>query len=221
MTRESPTSKAPRLVVSAGPTREHIDPIRFLTNESSGRMGFAIAEAAARAGCRVTLVAGPVALETPAGVERVDVVSALEMRAAIVKAFAKADALIMAAAVADFRPVKKLAGKWRAKDSLRERVSLELTRNPDILAEVARAKGRRLAVGFALETADGERRARRKLARKNLDFIVLNDEKTLNVERASVNVLGRDASVRRIVNQTKRHIAERLVELVLDELARR
>jgi phosphopantothenoylcysteine decarboxylase/phosphopantothenate--cysteine ligase len=219
--RQRAKSRRPRLVVTAGPTREHLDPVRFLSNESSGRMGFAIAQAARRAGFDVTLVAGPVALATPRGVERIDVVSALEMRSAVAAAFARADALVMAAAVCDFRPARRLAGKWRAKDGGAKRVSLELTRNPDILAEVARAKGRRLAVGFALETSDGERRARRKLARKALDFIVLNDESVLNQARTTVTVFGRDGSARRITNQTKQRVARTLVELVRDELARR
>ena len=132
-----------RVVVSAGPTREYIDPVRYMSNESSGRMGFAIAASAARAGHAVTLVAGPVALETPPGVRRVDVVSAREMLAAVREAFRGADALYMAAAVADWRPARERSGKWRAKDSGAETTTLELRRNPDILATVARGKGER------------------------------------------------------------------------------
>ena len=101
------------VVVSAGPTREYVDPVRYLSNESSGRMGFAIAAALAKHGVEVTLIAGPVALQTPEGVQRVDVVSAREMLAAVSKAFRFADALVMSAAVADWRPTRKLAGKWR------------------------------------------------------------------------------------------------------------
>jgi phosphopantothenoylcysteine decarboxylase/phosphopantothenate--cysteine ligase len=208
-----------RLVVTAGPTREYLDPVRFLSNESSGRMGFAIAEAAARAGARVTLIAGPVALETPRGVERIDVGSALEMLAATRKAFARADALVMAAAVADFRPTRRLSGKWRAKDRGAKRVRLELTRNPDILATVARRRGRRIAVGFALETADGVRRARKKLERKGLDLIVLNDETALNARRTTVTVLDARGGKRRIVNQTKPRVARELVVIVERALA--
>jgi phosphopantothenoylcysteine decarboxylase/phosphopantothenate--cysteine ligase len=179
-------------------------------------MGFAIAEAAAARGCAVTLIAGPVALATPAGVRRVDVVSAREMLAATARAFARADALFMAAAVCDFRPARRLAGKWRAKDAGSDFVSLELTRNPDILANVARGKGRRLVVGFALETADGERRARAKLVRKGLDYIVLNDETALNAERTRVTVIGRDAQ-RRVLAGTKRRVAQALVDLVAQD----
>ncbi len=202
-----------KVVVTAGPTREYVDPVRYLSNESSGRMGFEIARAAATAGFGVTLVAGPVGLETPAGVHRVDVVGARDMLAATRKAFRGADALYMAAAVADWRPARRLAGKWRAKDGGAERTSLDLVRNPDVLATLARGKGNRLVVGFALETADGERRARRKLARKGLDYIVLNDDSALNASRATVSILGRDGSVRHLENRPKPAVARVLVRL--------
>jgi phosphopantothenoylcysteine decarboxylase/phosphopantothenate--cysteine ligase len=125
----------------------------------------------------------------------------------------------MAAAVADWRPARKLSGKWRAKDGGAERTTLELIKNPDVLATVARsARGKdgRLVVGFALETADGLRRARKKLERKGLDFIVLNDDSALNAERTTVTILGRDGSERRIENRTKAAVARALVGLVRD-----
>jgi phosphopantothenoylcysteine decarboxylase/phosphopantothenate--cysteine ligase len=204
----------PHVVVTAGPTREYVDPVRYISNVSSGKMGFEIAAAAARSGCKVTLVAGPVRLETPAGVERVDVESARDMLAAVRAAFRGADALIMAAAVADWRPARRLAGKWRKKDDGGERAVLELVKNPDVLATVAKRKGRRIVVAFALETGDGERRARRKMARKNADFVVLNDETALNAERSSATILARDGSSRRLARRPKREIAAALVELV-------
>lgn len=215
-------SRRPRLhvLVTAGPTREAIDSVRFLSNESSGRMGFEVAAAAARRGHRVTLVAGPVHLPTPRGVERVDVVSAREMLAAARAAFAEADALVMAAAVADFRPRRRIAGKWRKKDDGTDTAVLELVRNPDILATLGRSKGRgpgrpaRRVVGFALETGEGERRALGKLRRKRADWIVLNDDSALNAERVSVILFGSDGSRRRLPLRTKRAIAEVLVELV-------
>ena len=203
------------MVVTAGPTREYVDPVRYISNVSSGKMGFEIAAAAARRGCAVTLVAGPVRLETPPGVERVDVESAREMLAAVRGAFRGADALIMAAAVADWRPARRLAGKWRKKDDGGDRAVLELVKNPDVLATVARAKGRRVVVGFALETGDGERRARSKMARKNADYVVLNDASALNAARSSASILGRDGSVRRLTRRPKREIAEALVDLVM------
>lgn len=202
-----------RIVVTAGPTREHLDPVRYLGNESSGRMGFAVARAAVAAGDRVTLVAGPVELPTPSGVERIDVVSARDMLAAVRLAFRDADALFMCAAVADWRPRRKLAGKWRKKDDGSEVASLELVRNPDILATVARNKGNRLVVGFALETAEGIRRAKAKMRRKGMDFVVLNDASALGASRASVTILGADGSVRELSGRAKEEIAEVLVDL--------
>jgi phosphopantothenoylcysteine decarboxylase / phosphopantothenate---cysteine ligase len=203
-----------RVVVTAGPTREAIDPVRYLSNVSSGRMGFEIAAAAQRAGCEVVLIAGPVRLATPPGVERVDVESARDMLTAVRRAFARADALFMAAAVADWRPKRRLSGKWRKKDDGSDSATLELVKNPDVLATVARRKGHRVVVAFALETGDGLRRARRKLVRKNADFIVLNDESALNAERSSVTILGRDGSTLRIARKQKREIAERLLGLL-------
>lgn len=202
-----------RVVVTAGPTREHVDPVRYLSNESSGRMGFEIARAAAEQGDRVVLVAGPVALDTPPGVERVDVCSARDMMRAVSESFRTADALFMAAAVADWRPRRKLAGKWRKKDEKTEVASLELVRNPDILATVARRKRHRLVVGFALETGDGHRRALQKLVRKNADYIVLNDESALVSARTTVTLLAADGRSRHFENRTKRSVARALVRL--------
>ena len=202
-----------RVVVTAGPTREYIDPVRYLSNESSGRMGFALARAAVQRGDRVVLVTGPVELETPPGVTRVDVVSARDMLAAVREAYRTAEALFMAAAVADWRPKRRLAGKWRKKDEGGASARLDLVRNPDVLASVARRKGPRLAVGFALETGDGLERARRKLARKGLDYIVLNDPSALGATRTTVDILGRDGSHRRLERRTKREVARALVAL--------
>lgn len=206
------------VLVTAGPTREHVDPVRYLTNESTGRMGFELAAAAARRGDRVTLVAGPVHLSTPPGVERVDVVSAREMLAAARRAFARADALYMCAAVADWRPRRKRAGKWRKEKVGKEVATIELVRNPDILATLARRKGKRLVVGFALETGSGERRARAKLRRKGADYVVLNDASALGALRTTVTVLGRDGSRRCLAQRTKRAVAEALVRLADREI---
>lgn len=203
---------ARRVVVTAGPTHEHVDPVRYLANESSGRMGFELAAAAARRGDRVVLVAGPVHLSTP-GVKRVDVVSARDMLAAVRSAFADADALFMAAAVADWRPRRRLSGKWRAKDGGRGEATLELVANPDILATVGKRKGERLVVGFALETDRGVERARAKLTRKNADYIVLNDPSALGAKRSSVTIVGRDGSIVPLALRSKQRIAERLVRL--------
>jgi len=204
------------VVVSAGPTRERIDPVRFLTNDSSGRMGFAIAEAAARAGHDVVLVAGPVALETPRGVRRVDVESAREMLAALRKEWRRADALYMAAAVADWRPARKLAGKWRAKDGGAQRARIDLVRNPDVIATLTRGRRdpKRTVVAFALETGDGERRALAKMARKGADWIVLNGPRALNADRTELSVLGADGLRFTLAERTKARAARDLVGLL-------
>ena len=206
-----------RIVVTAGPTHEHVDPVRFLGNESSGKMGFEVARAAARLGDSVILIAGPVHQPTPKGVERVDVVSAREMLAAAREAFRDADALVMAAAVADWRPRRRRSGKWREKDAGGDSTTLDLVKNPDILATLARRKAGRLVIGFALETGgtggSGRARALAKMRRKNADYIVLNDETALRADRSSVLILGRDGSEVRLDDCSKRTIAGRLVRL--------
>ncbi len=202
-----------RVLITAGPTHEHIDPVRYLGNESSGKMGFALAAAAQQRGDRVTLVAGPVSLATPEGVERVDVVSAKELMAVTRDLFERSDVLIMAAAVADWRPKRRLAGKWKLKDSGAQSAQLELTRNPDILARLGRRKGQRLVTGFALETSQGERRAREKMRRKGADYIVLNDASALGAETNRVTVLGSDGSRVVLGDRSKQAIAEFLVDL--------
>jgi phosphopantothenoylcysteine decarboxylase / phosphopantothenate---cysteine ligase len=162
-----------RVVIDAGPTYEDIDPVRFLGNRSSGKMGFAIAEACAAEGADVTLIAGPVALATPAGVaRRVDVRSALQMRDAVMKTIDKADIFIATAAVADWR-VAGYSSRKIKKNTAGTPV-LELVENPDILAEVAARDPRPFVVGFAAETDHVAEHAREKLERKKLDMLAAN-----------------------------------------------
>ena len=160
------------VLVTAGPTREFLDPVRFLSNRSTGKMGFAAAAAAAERGHAVTLVAGPVSLATPPGVERFDVVSTRDMLAALQKFIPSSDALVMTAAVADWRP--KSASAVKLKKGAMAPV-LELEPNPDILRTLLPSKGERLFVGFAAETGDPLPEASRKLAAKGLDLMVAND----------------------------------------------
>ncbi len=160
------------VLVAAGPTFEPVDPVRFLGNRSSGKMGFALAAEAARRGARVILVAGPVALPTPSGVTRFDVVTALEMERAVHEHASAADLIVMAAAVADYRPRRVADRKIKKEQGL---ASIELEENPDILAGLAAVAPGALLVGFAAETDDLERNARAKLARKGADFLVAND----------------------------------------------
>ena len=162
-----------RVLVSAGPTFEDIDPVRYIGNRSSGRMGFAVAEAAAEAGAEVVLVAGPVALATPACVRRIDVRSAREMQAAVLAEARRSDVYVGAAAVGDFRARETAQHKLK-KAGADATLELSLVQNPDILAEVAGLQPRLFVVGFAAETADLERHARDKLERKNLDLVAAN-----------------------------------------------
>ena len=160
-----------RVLVSAGPTFEDIDPVRYLGNRSSGRMGFAVAQAAAEAGASVQLVAGPVHLPTPAGVARSDVRSAREMHATVMQHVPQCDIFISAAAVGDYRPAEIAAHKLKKTGGA---LALTLTENPDILAEVAALKKRPFLVGFAAETQNLRTYARAKLERKKLDLIAAN-----------------------------------------------
>ena len=163
--------QAVRIMITAGPTYEPIDPVRFIGNRSSGRMGFALAEAAREAGAAVTLISGPCHLATPERVQRIDVETAAQMHRAVFEQLPQCDIFIGAAAVADYRPAEPHRQKIK-KD--RESLSLELTRNPDILSDVAHAPNRPFVVGFAAETENLEQNARDKLARKNLDMIAAN-----------------------------------------------
>ena len=165
--------KKKRILVTAGPTFEAIDPVRFVGNHSSGKMGFAIANAAAQRGADVTLIAGPVVRETPRNVKRIDVESAEEMLSAVLAQTKKTDAVIMAAAVADFTPVHPARHKIK-KQLDTEKLELVLKATTDILATLGKKKRRLVLVGFALETKDERTGANNKLQKKNLDLIVLN-----------------------------------------------
>jgi phosphopantothenoylcysteine decarboxylase / phosphopantothenate---cysteine ligase len=161
-----------RVLVTAGPTREEIDPVRFVSNYSSGKMGYAIAAAACRRGAEVTLVTGPTCLAEPFGVATVQVVSAREMRDVVLAEFPGSTVVIKAAAVADYRPAERAAAKIKKRTAP---LCLELVKNPDILEELGKKKGERFLVGFAAETGDLLENASKKLADKNLDLVVAND----------------------------------------------
>ena len=161
-----------RILVTAAGTEEALDPVRFLGNRSTGRMGFAVAAEAARRGAQVVLVAGPTSLATPAGVRRVDVRSARDMHVAVLAVYDGVDAVIKAAAVADYRPAEIAAHKIKKSDG---ELTITLTRNPDILYELGQKKQHQILVGFAAETQNVAEYARGKLAKKNLDFIVANN----------------------------------------------
>ena len=200
-----------RVVVSAGPTREHLDDVRYLTSPSSGRMGFAVAAAARRAGHSVVLVSGPVSLPDPAGVKVVLVVSALEMRRAVLAAFRRADALVMTAAVSDYRPARRRPGKWKKGAA---RISLPLVRNPDILAEAGRRKGGRVCIGFAVEVQAALQGAKDKIRRKRLDALCLCSPDAFGRDRADYRILFPDNRLERLPGVRKTALARRIVALL-------
>lgn len=206
-----------RFLVTAGPTREFLDAVRFLSSPSSGRMGFACAVEAARRGHRVTLVTGPVELRNPAGVRTIRVTDAREMRSAVLRAFPRSDAVLMTAAVSDFRPEKRVRTKLKKN---RAGLMLRLKRNPDILAELGRRKGGRILIGFALEVRDAEPNARSKLLLKNLDAIVLNSPRSFSSGRIDAVVIDRGGGSRRFRGAAKSALARFLVRAAEREFLR-
>jgi phosphopantothenoylcysteine decarboxylase/phosphopantothenate--cysteine ligase len=205
------------VLLTAGPTQEDLDPVRFLTNRSSGRMGYAVAEAAAQRGAKVILVTGPTALDTPAGVTRVNVRSASEMLHSVEENFSAATIAIFAAAVADYRPAE--AASQKIKKTAGD-ITLRLEPNPDILAIIARKRGHRLIVGFAAETDKVAENARKKLTDKNADLIVANDVTAegagFDVDTNIVTLFARDGRDLALPKLTKREVAHR----ILDEVVR-
>jgi len=205
-------------VLTAGPTQEAIDPVRYLSNRSSGRMGYAVAEAAAQRGARVILISGPTSLDTPANVSRVDVRTAAEMLGAVEQNFAAATIAIFAAAVADYRPADAALSK--IKRSPEQAITLQLVPNTDILAAMSREKGSRLLVGFAAETDRVAENARKKLKDKNADLIVANDVTAegagFDVDTNVVTLLSRDGRDLPLPRLSKREVAHR----ILDEVVR-
>jgi phosphopantothenoylcysteine decarboxylase/phosphopantothenate--cysteine ligase len=210
------------VLITAGPTQEPVDPVRFLGNHSSGKMGFALAAEAARRGARTILIAGPVALATPAGVERIDVVTAREMEREVHAHAPAADLIVMAAAVADYRPLRTAEQKIKKEQGL---AAIELAENPDILAGLARVAPRAVRVGFAAETADLDRNARAKLARKGVDFLVANDVSRSDIAFGSgdneVTVYRREGEPMFLSRRPKGELAASLFELFTATLTRR
>jgi len=212
------------VVVTAGGTREPIDPVRYLGNRSSGRMGFAVAAAAAARGAEVTLVAAPTDLPTPAGVKRVDVTTAVEMHDAVLPLAVDADVVVKAAAVADFRPAARADRKLKKADGV---PAITLERNPDILADLGerrrdRGTGPTVLVGFAAETDDAETHGRAKLERKGCDLLVVNDVTAPGAGFAHdtniVVVLGVDGTRDEVPLSSKQAVADRVLDHVVARL---
>ena len=206
-----------RIVISAGPTREAIDPVRYITNRSTGKMGYAIAEAARERGLQVILVSGPVNLAPPDGVELIPVESAADMAQAMKKAAENADIIVMAAAVADYRPKQYSTSKVKKSDG---DMCIELERTEDILLTLGRnKKPGQLLVGFAAETDDLLKNAQGKLERKNLDFIAANivgvPGRGFAADTNAVTLIGRDGSKTEFSLQSKRVLAGALLDHLL------
>lgn len=201
-----------KILITAGPTREMLDPVRFLSNLSTGEMGYALAKVAVLKGYQVSLVSGPTDLRPPQGVKFYPVVSALQMKRICAELFPKHDGLIMTAAVCDFMPA--LAGRHKIPSA--KGLTLRLKRTPDILATLAKRKGRRIVIGFCLETRDLIERATEKLKKKRLDGIVANfyDPKgaiPFGKRRVRVHLMDRTGKVRSLKNLSKPRIARTLL----------
>lgn len=205
-----------KVLVTAGPTRESIDPVRYITNRSSGKMGYAVAEAAAERGAEVLLISGPVSLEKPAGVDFIAVTAAKEMHRAVMENYEACDIVVMAAAVADYRPAQVSDIKIKKKD---DEMTLRLEKNRDIARDVGKAKGKRILVGFCAETNDLLENAKKKIETKNLDMIVAND---VTMEGAGfetdtniITVVRKDGTVSELPMMSKLSAARR----IMDEIA--
>lgn len=209
-----------RVLVTAGPTRERIDPVRFVSNRSSGKMGFAVAQAAREAGAKVVLVAGPVSLPTPAGVARIDVESAADMLAAVLRELPGTDIFISTAAVADYRPTRAAEQKIKKTS---ETLELAMERTADVLANVAARADRPYVVGFAAETESVEQNARTKLMKKNLDMIAANEvghDKAFDSDDNQLIVLTRNGR-HELSRAGKLTLARGLVTLIEQDVAAR
>ena len=220
--RQTTVLSGKTVIVTAGPTQEPIDPVRHISNTSSGKTGFALAEAARQRGAEVVLVTGPTHLPAPPGVTCVPVRTAVQMRDAVREHFAAADVVIKSAAVSDFRPASIVADKVKKEDAT---LSIALERNPDILAELGAKKGERVLVGFAAETRDLLDNAKQKVSKKALDLIVANDVSDPAMGFASdhnrVHLIDAAGRIEPLPVMSKRALAEAILDRVQDVLVRR
>ena len=202
----------PRFLITAGPTREFFDPVRFISNRSSGRMGYELARAARRVAGKVVLVSGPTALKVPRGVKLVPVVTAREMAKAVWSRQERVDIIIMAAAVCDFRPKRSAKSKIK-KGKFTGMLELEAT--PDILAELGRRKTQQVLVGFAAETDGLVSNAKEKLKRKNLDLIIANDAEAMEAKTNRVALLYPDGRFEWLPEMPKAKVATEIIRRVI------
>ncbi|QDT52963.1 Coenzyme A biosynthesis bifunctional protein CoaBC [Caulifigura coniformis] len=200
-----------RLLITAGPTREYLDDVRYLSNASSGRMGYAVAEAATALGWQVVLVSGPVEIPAPAGSEFHPVTTTADMRDACLKLFPGCDGVIATAAVCDYKPKERVAGKLSKTGGP---ITIEMIETDDVLAELGRLKGDRFVVGFALEAQNPRENALQKLRRKQCDWIVLNDPSAIGSDTNSVELIAEDGTTAAHWAGDKRDVARSLVDWV-------
>jgi phosphopantothenoylcysteine decarboxylase / phosphopantothenate---cysteine ligase len=209
--------KGKKILVTAGPTKEDIDPVRFISNRSTGKMGYSIARAARNRGAEVILISGPTNLTPPEEVDFVSVYSAKDMYDAVMKHFGDVDILIKSAAVGDYRPSEKSDSKIKKSD---DDLKIELTRNNDILFEIGKIKDKQIVVGFAAETDELIENAKQKIEKKNLDFIVANDvtmEKAgFGVDTNTVKLIKRDGQIINLPNMLKEEVAHKILDFVLE-----
>jgi phosphopantothenoylcysteine decarboxylase/phosphopantothenate--cysteine ligase len=207
-----------RILITAGPTQEPIDPVRYIGNRSSGKMGFALANAAAMRGAYVVLVSGPVQLPTPRHTKRINVNTAAEMSAAVHQEFETSDIVIMSAAVADYTVAHPFREKLKREKQTGDELTLTLKKNPDILRSLSDKKGKQILIGFALETNDGVHNAQEKLRRKNLDAIVLNNVNEegagFNADTNIVSIITPDGKVQEFPLMSKFDVANKILDFV-------
>jgi phosphopantothenoylcysteine decarboxylase/phosphopantothenate--cysteine ligase len=202
-----------RILITAGPTREYLDPVRYISNASSGRQGCALAAAARARGCHVTLVLGPAGVEPPEVDELAAVVTAADMFEAVHARFDGCDVFIAAAAVSDYRPVHREQHKIKKSDS---RVTVELERTADIVGQMSKRRRRgQMIVGFCLESEDLQRRAQGKLEAKRLDYVVANSPAAIGAERQDALILSPRGVVRRLADVTKDDLAAAVLDVIL------
>lgn len=204
------------VIVTAGPTREPIDPVRYISNHSTGKMGYAIAEKAAKRGAKVYLISGPTYLSPPNGVKVISVMSAKDMYGKIMEYFNEADIVIKSAAVADYAPAEISSQKIKKRD---DELSIKLAKNPDILYELGKIKGDKILVGFAMETQNLVENAKEKVRKKNLDFIVANDLMTEGAGFAHdtniVKIIDKNGDIENLPKMTKLELADVIIDKVL------
>ncbi len=204
-----------KILITAGPTREYLDPVRFISNPSTGKMGYLISEEAIKRGHKVILISGPTYLKPPDGIKVVKITSTEEMKEAVLKYFPEYDVLIMAAAVSDWKPEKKYRGKLKRKKEW----NLKLIPNPDILKEVSKIKKEnQIVIGFALETENIEKNALKKLKEKKLDLIIGNTTEFFGEGKPSkVIFISKDGKVKKYKRIKKEKVAEKIVNWIEDE----